>query len=156
MLVFYVLFLILVVFVTFKPAPFLKFGYWGVYVFNLVGPGTLLIPSLSRYMNVFWLAVISAAGMTTNDSISWLAGKSGDVVLPRSKRIERLEKTVSSYGPWFFYAWSVLPLPYDIIGLVAGYLEFSYKSFAIPSFLGKLTRFILLGTGVVAVWGKVL
>jgi len=78
------LFYIAVIFIAFKPEPFLRFGYLGVFVFNLFGPGTILIPSLSRHMDVFLLSIVGSAGMVLNDSVGWLVGRSGDVILPRS------------------------------------------------------------------------
>lgn len=150
-----ILFMVLAFSLSLDPEPFLKYGYWGVYVFNLVGPGVFIIPALSRRMSVLLLAFASAAGMLTGDSISWLVGKSGDVIIPRSKGVKRLEKSLHKWGPYALFFWSIIPFPYDLVGVLAGYLEFTYKRFAIPSFLGKFIRFVLLGSGVVAVWGKV-
>lgn len=134
------------------PKPFLKFGYVGVFVFNLFGPGTLLVPLLARHMNIVLLAFATALGMAFNDSVSWLVGRSGDAIIPRSKKIEKIEGTIHRFGPVALFFWSLIPIPYDIIGFIAGYLEFSYRSFIIPTFLGKFVRFILLGSGVVAIF----
>ncbi|OGM30057.1 hypothetical protein A2630_02370 [Candidatus Woesebacteria bacterium RIFCSPHIGHO2_01_FULL_44_10] len=138
----------------FRPELFLKFGYLGVYIFNLFGPGTFLVPSLSRHMNVALLAFATAAGMATNDSVAFVVGRNGDVVFPRSKKIERVEKGLHRWGPWALFVWSLIPFPYDIIGVIAGYLEFTYRSYIIPTFLGKFVRFLLLGSGVVTFFGK--
>jgi len=96
-------------------------------------------------MNFIGLAFVTALGMGLNDSVSWLVGRSGDVVIPRSKRIIRLEGTIHRYGSLALFFWSLIPFPYDLIGLIAGYLEFSYKAFIIPTFLGRLIRFLILG-----------
>lgn len=149
-------FIVLTFVASLNPQPFLRFGYLGVFVFNLFGPGTLLIPFVFRHMNVFVLAFVSALGMALNDSVSWLVGKSGDVVLPRSKRVENLKKNISRYGPPAFFFWALIPFPYDLVGLLAGYLEFKYKSFIIPTFLGRFTRFLILGSGLVLAFGKVI
>lgn len=138
-------------FAVFKPGPFLKFGYFGVFLFNVVGSGTLLVPILAQHMNVFFLALATALGMAVNDTVSWLVGKSGDVILPRGKKVEKIEGTLHKYGPVGLFFWSLIPFPYDLIGLIAGYLEFPYIRFFIPTFLGKFVRFILLGTGTLAV-----
>jgi len=136
------------------PNPFLKFGYLGVFIFNLFGPGTLLVPLLARHMNIVGLAFVTALGMAFNDSISWLVGKSSDVIISRSKKVEAIEATIHKFGPVALFFWSLIPIPYDIIGFIAGYLEFPYKSFIVPTFLGKFVRFILLGSGIVAIFGR--
>lgn len=143
------LFLILSVGIAIKPDPFLKFGYWGVFLFNLFGPGTLLIPSLSRYMNIPLLSVVTALGMLLNDSISWIVGKNGEVILPPNKKVERVSKQIQGFGPYALFVWSFLPIPYDFIGLIAGYLKIPYKNFAIPTFFGRLTRLLLIGYGTI-------
>lgn len=150
-----IVFLILTLFISLDPKPFLKFGYIGVFIFNLFGAGTLLAIPLSRHMNIIRLAFVTALGMAFNDSVSWLIGRSGDVVIPRSKKVEKIEKTIHRFGSVALFFWSLIPIPYDIIGFIAGYLEFSYKSFIIPTFLGKFVRFILLGSGIVAIFGRI-
>ncbi len=141
-------------FVARDPAPFLKFGYVGVFVFNLFGPGMFLIPSLALHMNVPLLALVSALGMATNDSVSWMVGKNGDVVVPRGKRVIRIEGLIVKYGAFALFFWALIPFPYDLIGLIAGYLQVPYRAFVLATFLGRFLRFLLIGFGTVAVAGS--
>ncbi len=150
-----ILFLVLTGLISFKPDPFLRFGYLGVFVFNLFGAGTILVFSLARHMNILGLAFFTALGMAFNDSVAWLIGNSGETIIPRSKKTQRIESTVQRYGIFALFVWSLLPIPYDIIGLVAGYLGVSYKRYIIPTFLGKFIRMILIGLGMVLYFGKV-
>ena|SRR3989344_1815907 len=149
-------FYIFTIFIVFNPEPFLKFGYLGVFVFNLFGPGTVLIPMLSRHMNVLWISIVGSAGMVLNDSVGWLVGKSGDVILPRSKRVEKFEESIQKWGSYALFGWALIPFPYDFIAMIAGYLEIPYKKFVLPVFLARVIRFALLGLGVVAIWGKLI
>ncbi len=139
------------VFVARDLAPFLKFGYPGVFLFNLVGPGMFLIPFLAPHMNVPVLAFVSALGMAFNDSVSWMVGKNGDVVLPRSNRIARIEGIMKKYGPFALFFWALIPFPYDLIGIIAGYLQVPYRFFVLATFLGRFVRFLLLGFGTIAI-----
>ena len=144
-----IFFYLLAFVIAFNPKPFLKLGYFGAFVFSLFGPGMILIPILAGKLNIFILAFVVALGMAFNDSISWLVGKSGDIIVKRTKKIERIEKTIHKYGVYALFFWSLIPFPYDLVGLIAGYLELSYKKFIFPTFLGKFIRFILLGLGIV-------
>lgn len=145
-----ILFFILTLFISQDPESFLRFGYPGVFIFNLFGAGTILAFTLARHMNISGLAFASALGMAFNDSVSWLIGRSSDAFFPRSKKMERIEKTVYKFGSIALFFWSLIPIPYDIVGFVAGYLKVSYASFVIPTFLGKFVRLILIGFGVLA------
>lgn len=151
-----IIFIILAFVVVFDPEPFLKFGYPGIFAYNLFGPGVFLIPSLSRRFNVGWVAFFSALGMALNDSISWLAGKNGDIVLKRGPRILKIETKIHRFGPVALFFWALIPFPYDLIGVIAGYLQIPFFWFLIPTFLGRFIRFLLMGSGIVAIWGKVL
>ncbi|HLD24974.1 MAG TPA: VTT domain-containing protein [Patescibacteria group bacterium] len=144
-----ILFLILTAFISVNPEPFLRFGYVGVFIFALFGPASLLIPVLSQHMNIWVLAVVTAAGMAINDSVSWVIGSLGHTVIPHSPKIERIEANLRKHGMPALFFWALIPFPYDLIGFIAGYLGFTYKSFIIPTFLGRLVRFMLLGFGVI-------
>ena len=155
-LVLAVIFYLLSFVIAFSPEPFLCFGYLGIFVFNLFGPGTFLVPTASRHFGVFGVALFTALGMAINDSIPWLAGKNGDVVFKRGRRVERLEGQIKKYGPWALFFWALIPFPYDFIAIIAGYLKMPFWRFVIPTFLGRLVRFLGLGSGTVALFGKVL
>jgi len=148
-------FIVLAFVVVFDPQPFIKFGYPGIFVYNLFGPGIFLIPVLSRNFNVFWVAFFSALGMAINDSISWLAGKNGDIVLKRGPRVLKIETKIKKFGPLALFFWALIPFPYDFIAIIAGYLQISYLRFLLSMFLGRLIRFLILGSGTVAIWGKI-
>jgi len=153
-LVLAVIFYLLAFVIAFAPEPFLRFGYPGIFVFNLFGPGTFLVPAASRFLSVGGVALVTALGMAINDSVSWLAGKNGDVIFPRGRRVERLEGQIKKYGPWALFFWAIIPFPFDLIAVIAGYLQINYVRFLIPMFFGRLIRFLLMGSGIVAIWGK--
>ncbi|MDZ4228787.1 MAG: VTT domain-containing protein [Patescibacteria group bacterium] len=149
------IFYLLAFVVMLDPSPFLKFGYWGIFVFNLFGPGTFLVPTASRHLAVVGVALATTLGMTINDSVSWLAGKNGDIIFKRGRRVERIEKYIKQYGPWALFFWALIPFPYDFIAVIAGYLKMPFWRFLIPTFFGRLFRFLGLGSGTVAIWGKI-
>jgi membrane protein YqaA with SNARE-associated domain len=141
--------------IVFSPEPFLKFGYVGLFVFNLFGPGMFLVPGASRFLPVGGVALVTALGMAINDSVSWLAGKNGDLIFPRGRRVAKIEGYIKKYGPWALFFWALIPFPYDFIAVIAGYLKLPFWRFLVPTFLGRLLRFLGLGSGTVAIWGKV-
>jgi len=144
------LFIILTLVISVDPKPFLRFGYLGVFVLNIFGSGTLLIPFLIKYMNLFLLALFSGLGIAVNDSVSWVIGSSGESLTKKGKKLERIEKSVQKYGVFALFFWSLIPFPYDLVGFVAGYLGMSYYKYIIPTFLGKFIRIILIGVGIIS------
>lgn len=142
-------FLILAGFIFSNPAPFLAFGYPGIFVFALFGPASLLVPIMAPHMNVWVLAVVTALGMAINDTVSWWIGTYGHTIIPHSQKVEKLEQTLRKRGSPALFVFALIPFPYDLIGLISGYLGFTFRGFIIPTFLGRLLRFILLGFGVI-------
>lgn len=146
-----IIFLIIAAFFAVRPEPFLRFGYAGVFVFNILGAGTFLIIPLVKHFNLLPLALVSAFGITLNDSIAWFVGTSGTAVVPKGKKIKRIEKSIQKYGVYALFFWALIPFPYDLIGFIAGYLGIPYRTFVIPTFLGKFIRLIFLGMGTLQV-----
>lgn len=145
-------FFFLTFFITFSPQPFLRFGYLGVFIFNLFGPGTFLFPALSKFMNIPLLAGVTALGMMFNDSVAWLVGITSDSLILPSKKLDKIRSSIEKYGPWALFFWSLIPFPYDFVGFVAGYLKMPYKKYVIPTFSGKFVRFILMGYGLLKIF----
>ena len=88
--------------------------------------------------------------MAINDSIAWIIGNSGKAVVDRPVKLKKIEHSIEKYGIFAIFFWSLIPFPYDIIGLVAGYLGLSYVRYIIPTFLGKFIRFTLIGLGILS------
>ena len=139
--------------ITVNPEPYLKFGYPGILLANILGAGTALAIPLTLHFNTLGLALVTATGMAINDSLSWLVGRSGEAVIHHSRQIEKMEAGIRKYGVFAIFFWALIPFPFEIIGVMAGYLELPYLSFLIPMFLGRFTRFFLLGLGMVSVFG---
>lgn len=149
-------FIVLTFVIYLDPEPFLQFGYLGVFVFNLFfGPGTLLLPLLATRMNIVAVALATASGMVLNDSLTWFVGRSGDVLIPRSKGVVAIERAVHKFGPLAVFLLCLIPMPQDPTGLVAGYLGLSYKRFVIPTFLGMFIRSLLIGYGSISLLGRI-
>lgn len=148
---YFVIFLLLFLFgiyIVVDPKPFLKYGYVGIFIFNFLGGlGSYLIPTLSQKMNLISLSFITALGMVCNDTISWIVGKGGTAVIQKGRWANRVEKLINRYGSLTFFVISALPVPYDIIGLIAGYLGIKYRNFSLPTFAGKFLRMMLIGMG---------
>jgi membrane protein YqaA with SNARE-associated domain len=119
-------------------------------LFNLFGPGTLLVPLMAEHFNVSLLALISTFGMSLNDSVVYVVGRSGQGVVKPGKRSDWARHLVARHGRLGLFAISLVPFPLDFVGGTVGYLGFSYRYYLLPTFAGKFLRFLALG--IVARW----
>ncbi len=137
----------------YDPKPFMRFGYIGIFIFSFLGSGSLLVASLAGKMDLLTLSLVATLGMALNDSLSWFIGRNGEEVIPPSTKLKKIENVIHKYGFYGLFFFAVIPFPYDFIGLIAGYLGFSFSKFFIPTFLGKFIKIILLGFGAVKILG---
>lgn len=144
-----VFFFLLSVLSVFNPKILIRFGYPGIFLSHLLGAGSILTFALVKHFNPYLLAILTALGMTLNDSIAYLIGKNSDVVIERPEKIKKIEGTIQKYGPYALFAWALIPFPYDLIGVIAGYLEMPYRKFFLAAFLGKLIRTLLIAFGII-------
>ncbi len=139
--------------ISVNPEPFLKTGYLGVFAYGMLGPVTLIIPVMSQHLNLYILSAVASVGVVINDTLAYIVGRNADVFVQKSKKVLLVEKWVNRYGVFALLVISILPVPYDFIGLIVGYLDLSFSKYAIPLFIGKFIRFVLVGVGTSLILG---
>lgn len=145
------LFIILSFMVTFKPGRIAALGIWGVVIAGLFGQGMIVFPFFLQTIPPLTLAACLAMAMAANDAVSWYVGITGRDVIDPPKIGRILRDSVTRYGAYAVFVWSLIPFPFDIIGVFAGYLGMGAVPFLVATFSGRFVRFLLLGYGVLAI-----
>jgi membrane protein YqaA with SNARE-associated domain len=145
-----VIFLILTVLVAVQPDSFAKFSYPGIFIYNVLGSGFVIIPLLASKMNVAALAFSSGLGNCVSTSINYFVGNSSHGVFANITFVSTIKNLMKKFGFAAVYVLAMIPLPVDIVGLLAGYLDFPYKQYVMWSFLGRVTVYFLIGYGFLA------
>lgn len=144
------LFVLLTAFLSLNPDPFLRFGYMGVFVYNLVGSGLLLIPVVSHRLNLFFLILFSALGNVANTSLNYFIGSNSTTVVTKIPHVDKAKTFLKHFGFIGVYTLAIVPLPIDLNGLLSGYLGVPYRWYIVVNFLGKVTIFLLVGLGILS------
>lgn len=144
------LFVVLTYFISVSPQSFLKFGYPGIFVFNIVSSGLLILPIVTQKFNIFGVILASALGNIPNTSVNYLLGYSSNSMFSGNKLVNKLKELMKRFGLFAVYVLAIVPLPLDVNGLLSGYLGISYKRYILVNFLGKLTIFALTAFGVLS------
>jgi membrane protein YqaA with SNARE-associated domain len=143
-------FVVLTYFISVTPDSFIKFGYAGIFVFNALSSGLLLIPILLEKFNLYALIFVSALGNIPNTSINYLLGATSSSLFGNNPLIGKAKLLLRKFGLVVVYAFAVIPFPIDINGLLSGYVGIPYLQYIAVNFLGKLTIFLLVGLGVLS------
>jgi membrane protein YqaA with SNARE-associated domain len=146
-----VLFIILTYVISVTPQAFLRYGYFGVFVFNIISSGLLLFPILVGKFNVLLTILVSALGNIPNTTVNYLVGNTSNHLFSKNTIIVTLKHWMERFGLIVVYILAVIPLPIDLNGLLSGYVGIPYKKYILVNFLGKLTVFTLVALGVISV-----
>ena len=134
------------------------YGYFGAFVLSLVTSATILCPlpgdvalfaapsimELS-WLGVFWLGLIASIGAAIGELTAYYAGRWGRAVVSGAdlKQYERTARHMKSYGGLTIFVFAMTPLPFDVVGIVAGTLRFPVVEFAVCCWAGRLVRSLI-------------
>jgi len=112
---------------------FEQYGYLGAFLVAFIASISIIV------------ALAAAIGGGLGETTAYLAGYGGAVVISpgQSKWYERAEKWMKRYGSATIFAFSLSWLPFDIVGIAAGALRFTYWKFLLATLAGRLPRTLL-------------
>ena len=134
---------------------FEQYGYLGAFLVAFIAsisiifpiPGIILVLAIAANPDLNWavVALAAAIGGGLGETTAYLAGYGGAVVISpsHSKWYERAEKWMKRYGSATIFAFSLSWLPFDIVGIAAGALRFTYWKFLLATLAGRLPRTLL-------------
>ena len=134
-----------------------RYGFAGIFLLSLLSYATILLPAPGLAIvfamgGVFppaGLALAAAAGAALGELSGYLVGFSGQTVVERGDRYERLQGWMSRNGPATIFVLALIPNPlFDLAGVTAGALRMPILRFLLWTFLGqavKMTVFAYAG-----------
>lgn len=125
------------------------FGYPGLFLVNLIScssiffplPGYILVFIFGGILNPFLVAIFSSLGSALGEITAYGVGRGGGYILKR-KQEKYFEKGKEWFkkqkGFWLIIIFAATPLPFDIIGILSGVLNYNLKKFILAAFFGKM------------------
>jgi len=142
-----------------------RFGYFGAFLISALLNAVIILPAgnflvmamLGSAMGMPWLVgVMGGLGAAVGESTGYLAGFSGQVFLKKQKLYNKFATWLKKYGFWFLFVLSAAPLMFDLAGLSAGVLKYSYKKFFLATFLGRTILYVMIAYAGYFGWDKLL
>lgn len=142
-------------------------GYPAVFLINLVGSASIFVP-IPGFALIFFmpglgfdpwlLALFGAAGAAVGEITGYAVGFGGRAIADKSKKegitdkvlgkktlIEKAEQWSKKRGMFpVIILFAATPLPFDIIGIVAGIIKYDTRRFLLATFIGKLIIFSVI------------
>ncbi|MFQ5841881.1 MAG: YqaA family protein [Thermodesulfobacteriota bacterium] len=133
---------------------FLLYGYWGIFLINLIGSATIIFPvpgeafniGAAATLNPLYLGVIASVGAAIGEPTCYFAGRWGRKVIG-DKYLERYQKAefwLRRYGSFAIFIFALLPiLIFDLLGIAAGAFRYPLWKFVLFCWMGRLIRSLL-------------
>lgn len=136
------------------------YGYFGIFLINLLGSATIVIPAPSlvatfvggSILNPLLVGIVSGIGASIGELTGYLAGYGGSALVTDHNHYKRIEKWMSKNGFVTILVLALIPNPiFDLSGIFAGATGYPVKRFFTAVVIGKTLRFIgvaLLGSRI--------
>ena len=145
-------------------------GIWAVFVIALIDAsffGIPLDPVIAYYVAIdprrtIIYSLMAACGSALGSTVPYLIGyKGGEAVVEKKlgpKRFARLHATSEKYGDMALIIPALMPpgFPFKAFALIAGVTEMRYLHFLLSIFVGRLLRFLILGSLIIAYGPEIL
>ena len=162
-----VVFVIIFAVVVFQNAGYVRelaegYGLVGIFIASIIANATVLLPmpidiviiavnaQSNSLLEVVILGGIVGAGAAIGEMTAYIAGLFGVETAEKIKesefsRIKDIREKIEKLGMKFIFLIALVPFPFDIIGITAGFIRYDPKKFFVAAFFGKTCRYILLG-----------
>jgi uncharacterized membrane protein YdjX (TVP38/TMEM64 family) len=124
-------------------------GYGGAFAIMLLGNATVILPapgltivfSLGAAFNPLLIGLSAGAGAGLGELTGYLAGYSGRAAIEGNNIYRRFERWMRRYGFLAIFVLAVIPNPFfDIAGIIAGALHFTWWRFLLVAWAGKMVQ----------------
>ncbi|MDD3160236.1 MAG: VTT domain-containing protein, partial [Candidatus ainarchaeum sp.] len=142
----------------------IAFGPIGLFMASIIGNATLFLPlpidiliiplaSIDYFglgiLSPLILAFIVGLGAAIGEMSGYFVGLAGISSFEKLKNkqfqnLNELKAKLDKWGMWLIAFFAFTPLPFDLIGIVAGISKYSKVKFFIGCFVGKFPRYIIL------------
>lgn len=128
-------------------------GYFGVFLINLIGSATIILPAPSlvatfvggAIYNPLLVGIVSGIGAGFGELTGYMAGYGGSVVIKNNKTYKKVEGWMKKNGFLTIFLLALIPNPFfDISGMISGATHYSAKKFLGAVITGKVIRFVAL------------
>lgn len=148
-----------------------NYAYGGAFLISLIGNATILFPGavlviLSNLGILLYgsiglsgpiiVGLVGGLGAAIGESTGFIAGYSGRELVTGRKIYGQIEGWVRRWGSLAIFLFSLVPLVFDLVGIVAGVLRFPFWKFVIFCGLGRTILYVVCITLAALGWRALL
>ncbi len=136
------------------------YGYAGLFVINLIGAASILLPSpaaasvfgggafLSSFLGVpafVWVGLVAGLGESIGEFSGYAAGYGGRIIVQKRPEYRRIHGWMQRHGVITMFLLSIVPNPlFDLAGIAAGAVQMPVLRFFLAVLGGKVIKDLYL------------
>jgi membrane protein DedA with SNARE-associated domain len=129
------------------------YGYTGAFVISVILNGTLILPvsnmavmmAVGATLPLPWLVGLAGGvGAAIGEMTGYMAGRGGRGLLAKNKMYNRVEGWVKKWGWIAVFVMSIVPLAFDVVGIIAGALRMPVWRFFLACMFGRILSYIFM------------
>ncbi len=132
------------------------YGYLGLFLVALLSATTVVIPIFplailvflsGSILNPIFVGISAGLGESTGELVGYFVGRAGKkLVKKRKKNLEKVEKLFKKYkGGTAILLLGIVPfIPFDIMGLFCGLINYDVRKFYLLTIIGKTIRYTIV------------
>jgi len=130
-----------------------KYSYMGAFLISLIGNASVLLPGIvlpalttlgihfyhasGELLGPILIGMAGGAGAAIGEIVGYMAGYSGRNVIRNKTRYEKLGNWVRRWGTLAIFVFTLAPLFFDLVGIVAGAMRFPLWKFILICWIGR-------------------
>jgi membrane protein YqaA with SNARE-associated domain len=132
-------------------------GYLGLFIVEAIGSASIIFPAPAFAINFIlggmpgfnpWLVgIVAGAGSALGEITGYGVGKGSREVIQKryDKILKKTRKWMEDHGDFMIIVlFAATPLPHDIVGIIAGAVNYPLKRFMLATLVGKIFAGIVL------------
>ena len=147
------------------------YGYLGAFLISLIGNATVLLPGIvlpiltglgvvfypvGGLMGLIGVGLVGGVGAAIGEIVGYTAGYSGRGIVGSGKLSQRLVGWVQRWGAIAIFIFALVPLFFDLVGIVAGVIRFPLWKFVLVCWLGRTVLYVVVVVAVALGWAAML
>jgi membrane protein YqaA with SNARE-associated domain len=140
-----------------------NYGYLGAFLVSMIGNATIILPTpsflvliaLGASLNPLLVGLSGGVGGALGEMTCYLLGYGGHQVVQNRWFYDKAVQWVNKWGVLAFFVFASTPLPFDVVGMVAGLLRFPFWKFFLALLCGKIIKYVVLAYAGALGWEAV-
>ena len=129
-----------------------NYGYLGAFLVSLVSnativlpvPGIIIVLALGAALPPVFVGLAAGIGSAIGEMTAYVVGIGGRGLVENRRLYDRLVEWLRKWGVMVIFVFALTPLPFDLLGIVAGVLRFPLWKFFLACWLGKTLLNIII------------